>query len=126
MGSSNTGFDTVSSQLAVTKNKLRTTTLMDSFSPRPLLDEVLNEIGQLPRESLFLGKAEDGLPVLLNYQDPTPGPILIFGDPHSGKTDFLRVIAQFAISTYTPADVQFAVMTEQPEEWSERLAGSRH
>ena len=34
----------------------------------------------LPGGSILLGLAEDGLPLLLNVYDPTPGPILIAGD----------------------------------------------
>jgi hypothetical protein len=93
---------------------------------RPLLDELLGEIRPLPRGALFLGQAEDGLPVLLNLHDPTPGPVLILGEKGSGKTDLLRVIAQFIISTQTPGQTQFAVLTKRAEEWQERLADAPH
>lgn len=93
---------------------------------RPLLDEVLGEIGPLPRGALFLGQAEDGLPVLLSLHDPTPGPVLILGEKGSGKTDLLRLITHFVIATKTPGEVQFAVLTHRSEEWQERLADAPH
>lgn len=54
----------------------------------PSLNAVLDEIGLMPHEALFMGVASDGLPVLLNLQDPSPGPILVAGDSGVGKTDF--------------------------------------
>ncbi len=86
----------------------------------PALSEVLAEIGPLPREALFLGIASDGLPVLLNLHDPHPGPVLIAGDPGSGKTALLQTITQSIAVTHDAKDVQFGVITNYPDEW-ERL-----
>jgi hypothetical protein len=83
----------------------------------PALSGILAEIGTLPREALFLGLALDGLPVLLNLRDPLPGPILITGDAAAGKSAFLQMIACGAQQTHRPEDVQFAVITNRPEEW---------
>ncbi len=83
----------------------------------PALDEVLDEIGPMPREALFLGIAPDGLPVLLNLFDSTPGPILVAGDPGAGKTAFLQNIARGVERMHPPEDVQFGVITAYPDEW---------
>ncbi len=40
----------------------------------PTLRSVIANASPLPQEALFLGLAEDGLPVLLNLYDPIPGP----------------------------------------------------
>ena len=93
---------------------------------KPSLEDVLYEIGPIPREALFMGCAEDGLPMLLNLHDPAPGPMLIVGDDDSEKTDLLRVFAQFVVSTHTPREIQFAVITDQVEEWPERLSDAPH
>lgn len=85
----------------------------------PDLDRVLTEIGPLPREALFLGVASDGLPVLLNLHDPTPGPMLIIGDVGSGKTTFLQTAAQSIAKTHDSRDVQFGVITNHPDEWTD-------
>ncbi len=83
----------------------------------PSLSEMLTQFGALPREALFLGAAYDELPILLNLNDPAPGPILIVGDQGSGKTAFLQTIAQAIPLTHTPQEVQFGIVTSRPEEW---------
>src|SRR5512138_1121732 len=60
----------------------------------PSLRDVIAANASMPREALFLGLAEDGLPVLLNLYDSIPGPLLIIGDQASGKTRLLQAIAR--------------------------------
>ena len=48
-------------------------------SSTPGLKSVLQDLGPLPRAALFLGVADDQLPVLLNLADPVPGPVLVAG-----------------------------------------------
>ena len=83
----------------------------------PALESVLDEVGPMPREALFMGIALDGLPVLLNLHDPAPGPILVSGDPGAGKTAFLQNVARGAGLMHAPEDVQFGVITAFPDEW---------
>lgn len=83
----------------------------------PTLKSVLADTSPLPREALFLGLAEDGLPVLLNLYDPIPGPILITGDQASGKTTLLQTIARATDLLHSPAEVQYGVITPYPDEW---------
>jgi len=83
----------------------------------PTLISVLADASPLPREALFLGLAEDGLPVLLNLYDPIPGPILICGDQASGKTALLQMIARGVELLHNPTDVQFGVITQHLDEW---------
>jgi hypothetical protein len=85
----------------------------------PTLDTVLAEVGPLPREALFLGVASDGLPVLLNLHDPVPGPLLVTGEAGSGKTEFLKSIVRALMRTHKPADLQYGVLTNHPDEWEE-------
>jgi len=106
---------------ALAKLKLGT----DSTPPPPTqptdessdLSQVLANMGPLPREALYLGIASDGLPVLLNLHDPLPGPMLVIGDEGAGKTAFLQSIARSIALTHDPSDLQFAVLTERPDEW---------
>lgn len=83
----------------------------------PDLRSILAEASPLPREALFLGLAEDGLPVLLNLYDPIPGPILIIGDQASGKTALLQMIARAVEFLHLPDDVQSGIITQYPDEW---------
>ncbi len=86
-------------------------------SNQPALKSTLANMGSLPGEALFLGIAEDGLPVLLNLYDPVPGPILIIGDQGCGKTSLLQMIASAAEYLHTPAKLQYGVITPHLNEW---------
>lgn len=83
----------------------------------PDLSQVLTRLAPLPQEALFLGMANDGLPVLLNLYDPVPGPILIAGDSSSGKTKLLQTVARAADLLHSPDSVQYAIVTAKPDEW---------
>ncbi len=92
-----------------------------SFATTPSLEEVLDQIGPLPKEALFLGQAEDERPVLLDLWDPLPGPILILGDAGAGKTNLLKVLARFIVSTHHPQEIQFGVITDRSLEWQDQV-----
>jgi hypothetical protein len=83
----------------------------------PQLKRTLEEFMPLPPHALFLGVANDGLPVLLNISDSVPGPMLILGDEGSGKSALLRVIAKSTDEIHSAKDVQYGVITGSPEEW---------
>ncbi|MEW6241435.1 MAG: FtsK/SpoIIIE domain-containing protein [Chloroflexota bacterium] len=83
----------------------------------PLLSEVLTELGPLPANALFLGLADDGLPVLLDLRDSVPGPLLVAGDAQVGKTAFLQTVALAAARVHDPNNVQFGIVTDTPQEW---------
>jgi len=85
---------------------------------QPSLDQVLSGFGPMPDEALFLGIASDELPILLNLHDPVPGPLLIIGDPGTGKTSLLQTIAQAVERMHQPEKVQFGALTSHPDEWS--------
>jgi hypothetical protein len=83
------------------------------------LRESISSVSPLPREALFLGLAEDGLPVLLNLYDPVPGPLLITGDSASGKTALLQIIARATDLMHAPSDVEYGIITSQPDNWKD-------
>jgi hypothetical protein len=85
----------------------------------PSLSEVLAGFRPMPPAALFLGVAADELPVLLNLHDPVPGPILITADPGAGKTALLQTIALAAGAVHQPEELQFGVLTNHPDEWTE-------
>ncbi len=89
---------------------------------KPRLKRVLRELGPLPRTALFLGIADDELPVLLNLADPVPGPVLVAGDSGSGKTHLLQVVAEAITQSHDPDCLRFAVIAEQPAEWDSLTA----
>jgi hypothetical protein len=83
----------------------------------PTLKSVIADVSPLPRTALFLGMAEDGLPVLLDLYDPVPGPILVIADQASGKTALLQMVARAAELLHTPSDVQSGIISQHPDEW---------
>ena len=83
------------------------------------MNSALARIGPLPREALFLGVASDDLPVLLNLYDPVSGSLLVTGEAGSGKTAFLQSISHILVQTHQPEDLQYGVITNRPEEWTE-------
>lgn len=103
--------------LAIDAEFVQVTTSLE----RPVLSHFLKKIGPLPEEALLLGIADDGLPVLLNLWDPTPGPLLLAGDSKSGKTDFLRIITGFIASTHQRREIQYGVITARPHEWESHV-----
>ena len=100
------------------KPEIELTPQLQPVPALPSLSEVLAEYGPMPNEALFLGVASDGLPVLLNLHDPIPGPLLIVGDPGSGKTALLQTIAHAVEKMHQPDELQFGVLTGHPDEWS--------
>ncbi len=83
------------------------------------LARALKDFTPLPRAALFLGIADDGLPVLLNLADPVPGPVLVAGDSGSGKTRLLQLIAEAVTLTHDPDSLRFAAIAEQPAQWED-------
>jgi hypothetical protein len=83
----------------------------------PILSSAIADTAPLPHSALFLGLAEDGLPVLLDLHDPIPGPILVIADQGSGKTGLLQMIARAAELLHTSSDVQSGVITQRMDEW---------
>ncbi len=88
-----------------------------SAAPLPRLADALRLCAPLPPSALFLGLAEDGLPVLLNLADPQPSPVLIAGDALSGKTRLLQLIARVVDDADDPNRIRYAVISEEPSEW---------
>ncbi|HUI89600.1 MAG TPA: NACHT domain-containing protein [Anaerolineales bacterium] len=89
----------------------------------PSLHSVLAQFAPLPRSALFLGLANDGLPVLLNLSDPLPGPVMIAGDEGSGKTNFLRTISCALDQVRSAGAVSYSVISSQLSEWRESEIG---
>ena len=83
------------------------------------LDRMLDKLGTLPAGALFLGMADDGLPVLLNLYDSLPGPLLLIGDQQSGKTALLKTLALAIARLYDSEEVQFSATTFYMEDWGD-------
>lgn len=83
----------------------------------PGLADVLKQLGSIPPDALLFGIASDGLPLLLNLRNASPGPLLVVADQGSGKTLFLQLLARAATRMLSPQRVRYAVLTAFPDEW---------
>ena len=84
---------------------------------RPTLEDILEGFGNFPAGALYLGMADDNLPVLLNLYDPLPGPLLLISDEKAGKTELLKSLALASSRMYGAEEVQFSVTTHAIEDW---------
>jgi hypothetical protein len=81
------------------------------------LQDLLKQLGPLPRGALLFGLASDGLPVLLNLWNPLAGAVLVTGDADAEMTRLLQAIARFVDLTHSPNEIQYAVLTDRPHKW---------
>jgi len=81
------------------------------------LEELIAQNPTLPNDTLMLGMANDGLPVLLNLYEPAPGPVLVVGDSGVGKTSLMQTLARATDLIQDPSDIQFGVVSSNPNEW---------
>ncbi len=88
--------------------------IVDTFTVGGLMES----IKPAPKRSILLGKCLDGLPFLFELGDPELGAILIACDAGCGKTHQLQVMVDSAVRTYAPHNLQVAVLTLNPDEWS--------
>lgn len=97
----------------------------DPDSDLPSLQALLEQLGPLSPDSAIIGICEDGLPFVLDLNNPAPGSLLIGGDPNSGKTRLLQAILASATLLNSPSQVSFRVLAYQREEYLD-LAKKEH
>ena len=87
------------------------------FINKRKLAKVLDEVGPFTEDTLFIGIADDGLPILLDLEDTDTGSMLFIGDRKAGKNPQLKTIAAALEFTHTPEQIKFAVITDDPNRW---------
>jgi hypothetical protein len=81
------------------------------------VQEIISQNPCLPTDSILLGVADDGRPIVLSLNETDPCPVLVIGEAGCGKTQLLQTLAQaIDLSQETP-DIQFGVLTDHPDEW---------
>jgi hypothetical protein len=83
----------------------------------PDASNFLERAGNLPADSLLLGIAGDGLPLILRMSRPDTGPILIMADKGSGKTAFLQTLARSTRILTPEKGTAVLALTDFPDEW---------
>jgi len=87
--------------------------------PRRLtLPQFLDLHKDTPSHILGLGTCDDGLPVFFDLRDPRPGALLLIGDSATGKTPLLRTMLASGLAWKSPLELNFAVVTARPEDYS--------
>lgn len=71
----------------------------------------------LPPCALQVGVCDDGLPFLLDLEDPASGSLLVAGERGSGKTRLLKAMLASAVELNPPSALGFAVLSPHPEQW---------
>jgi hypothetical protein len=83
----------------------------------PDLYNVLGAYGAFPQFSLVIGLSGDGLPFMLDLDNPKSGSILVVGETGCGKTRLLNVVGQSACALNTPQDVSLFVISNRAHEF---------
>ena len=68
----------------------------------------------MPAYTTVLGICEDGLPLVLDMNDPNPGAILISGRRHTGKSELMKSILYSACSTNNNDQIYFYLISPEP------------
>ena len=90
-----------------------------AIAPRAVsVGEMLPLASALPENAVLLGCCADRLPFLMSMNDPEMGAILIRGDRGCGKTHQLQVVAEGAIQTHRPHELQITVICHDPSIWA--------
>lgn len=79
--------------------------------------QLLKQYRNLPDRTAILGVCDDGLPVLLDLADSTPGSILIGAAELTGVKQLLDLALITTLSRSTRQDVEVLVVSRAPEEW---------
>lgn len=86
------------------------------------VSSLMEALEPAPQQAVLLGRCADGLPFLMALGDPELGAILISCEQGYGKTHHLQSLVDSALQTHSPRQLQIAVLTLNPTEWT-RLAG---
>jgi hypothetical protein len=92
-----------------------------STGPMPDLQAVLGVLAPLPSGSALLGICDDGLPLLLDLKNPSPGSLLLVGDLSPANRNLLRLILASIVLLHDPGEVDLHLVTDRPETYRRLL-----
>jgi hypothetical protein len=87
---------------------------IDALQQEPHLHDLIEQL-QIPVNSLILGICTDGLPLVLELSDPSPGALLFLGDDVEELRDHLQAVVASICLLSDPKQVQVDVISPQPE-----------
>lgn len=97
------------------------TVKVSANASHPTVREVLKRMSALPTGSMLVGSGEDGLPFLLDLDQPASGALLLCGDPGCGKTRLMQSMAGSLPVMNSSREARYAVITARPDEWQGKV-----
>ncbi len=88
----------------------------------PSLQDILNQTGPLPPQTVVIGACDDGCHLLLDLADPHPGSLLLIGDRGAGKTQLLRTMMSSLGLLNTPRQARAALISTDTTSLAEAVA----
>ncbi len=85
---------------------------------RPLLGDFLREVSPLPPYSLVVGLCEDGLPLLFDLTEPSPGCFLLVSDSPEFVEDALHSLMTSGLRLNSEAEVAVHLLAQNAEKYS--------
>ncbi|MFW5714214.1 MAG: hypothetical protein ACOCYU_06035 [Brevefilum sp.] len=98
--------------------RTKQTVHVEHFPLKMTVGELTASTRSLPGKAILLGHCADGLPFLMSMDTPEIGAILVSGNRGCGKTHQLQVMADAAMRTNKPHELQITVLTHNPSEWA--------
>jgi len=98
-------------------------------SPGITFEDFLERYKDLPVQTVAFGYDENYLPLLFDLGEEHSEPLVVIGDPKSGKTRFLQTFLHLSMSFNSSEVLNFVVITSTPDEYEilEHLGNvSRH
>jgi hypothetical protein len=89
---------------------------------RVLLRDLLAQNPALPPQAVVLGICEDGLPLALDLNDPSPGSLLVMGDERKDQIGLLRTAMASLGLRNSASAIQILLISHQPETWQAWIA----
>ena len=84
----------LASEASSRATRLEISPLASQYAPRPTLEEVISRLPLLTHETAFLGICEDGVPLLLDLHNPSPGALLIIGRENPTAVNLIEIVHQ--------------------------------
>lgn len=101
--------------------KSRPSRLRTRWETMPSLRSILDTYGAFPAHSLVIGMCTDGLPFMLDLDNPKSGSVLVVGEKGCGKTGLLRTMAISACNLNHSRGVKIHVICRQAREYADLL-----
>ncbi|HZD57910.1 MAG TPA: hypothetical protein VE136_14360, partial [Anaerolineales bacterium] len=89
------------------------------------LEEYIDSVRPLPEMTLLLGKCEDGLPILVDLENPACGSILINSAPEAQGRYLLRTLLASARLLNRGNQVQYSLITSEKSYYGKLAAASQ-